>query len=43
MATNKGIDIILIHQPDIEKDGCPLSLIIEKASTELHVVLPSGL
>ena len=38
MAKIKGIDIILVHEQDIEKGGCPFSrlLIIEKTSTELH-------
>jgi hypothetical protein len=35
MAKNKGISIILVHEQDIDKGGCPFSLIIEKTSTEL--------
>jgi len=35
MANNKGIYIILVHEQDIDKGGCPFSLIIEKTSTEL--------
>jgi hypothetical protein len=35
MSKNKGISIILVHEQDIDKGGCPFSLIIEKTSTEL--------
>jgi len=35
MAKNKGIRIILVHEQDLDKGGCPFSLIIEKTSTEL--------
>jgi len=35
MAKNKGICVILVHEQDIDKGGCPFSLIIEKTSTEL--------
>jgi hypothetical protein len=35
MAKNEGICIILVHEQDIHKGGCPFSLIIEKTSTEL--------
>ena len=35
MAKNKGTSIILVHEQDIDKGGCPFSLIIEKTSTEM--------
>jgi len=35
MAKNKGIYIILVHEQDVDKGGCPFSLIIEKTSTEM--------
>jgi len=35
MAKNKGTSIILVHEQDIGKGGCPFSLVIEKTSTEL--------
>jgi len=35
MAKNKDICIILVHEQDVGKGGCPFSLIIEKTSTEL--------
>ena len=35
MAKNKGIDIILVHEQDIDNGGCPLSLVMENTPTEL--------
>ena len=33
MAKNKGTSIILVHEQDVGKGGCPFSLIIKKTST----------